>query len=299
MQQANLKWIFLVLLALIWGSSFILIKKALVGLNPVQLGALRVLISGTFLLIAGWSKLRKIPKKSLFWITISGFLGTFFPAFLFAFAETEIDSAIASILNSLVPLNTIIIGVSLFGIGTSRQQVIGVVIGFIGTVLLILGGAALKPDQNYFYALFVVLASVMYATNSNIIKKHLQEVPPLAIAAGNFAAIMVPAFFVLLWDGFLQTNPLEREEVVSSLGYLVVLCLFGTAMAKVLYNKLVQMATPVFAASVTYLMPIVAVLWGLLDGERFTLQEALASLLILIGVYWANRGRLPIKLKRQ
>ena len=297
MHKDNLKWIFLLILAIVWGSSFILIKKALVGLSPVQLGAIRVLISGAFLLPFGLKILFKIKARTLFWIVISGFLGTFFPAFLFAFAETEIDSAIASILNSLVPLNTIIIGVSLFKIGTSRQQVIGVVIGFIGTVLLIFSGAALKPDQNYFYALFVVIASVMYATNSNIIKKHLQEVPAIAIAAGNFAAIMIPAFLVLLWDGFFTTQPFERPEVMESLGYLVILCLFGTAMAKVLYNKLVQMATPVFAASVTYLMPIVAVLWGVIDGERFTWQEALAALIILFGVYWANKKRTAKRLK--
>lgn len=291
MQKDNLKWIFLGILAIIWGSSFILIKKALFGLTPIQLGALRVLISGLFLLPFGLRMLFKLKARAVFWIVISGFLGTFFPAFLFAFAETEIDSAIASILNSLVPLNTIIIGVSLFKIGSSRQQVIGVVIGFIGTLLLIFSGAALKPDQNYFYALFVVVASLMYATNSNIIKKHLQEVPAIAIATGNFAAIMIPAFIILLWDGFFTTQPFQRPEVVESLGYLVLLCLFGTAMAKVLYNKLVQMATPVFAASVTYLMPIVAVLWGLFDGERFTWQEALAAALILFGVYWANKKR--------
>lgn len=291
MQKDNLKWIFLGILAIIWGSSFILIKKALVGLTPIQLGALRVLVSGAFLLPFGLKMLFKLKTRTVFWIVISGFLGTFFPAFLFAFAETEIDSAIASVLNSLVPLNTIIIGVSLFKIGSSRQQIVGVIIGFIGTVLLIFSGAALKPDQNYFYALFVVIASLMYAANSNIIKKHLQEVPAIAIATGNFAAIMIPAFAILLWDGFFTNQPLQRPEVVESLGYLVVLCLFGTAMAKVLYNKLVQMATPVFAASVTYLMPIVAVLWGIFDGERFTWQEALAAMLILVGVYIANKRR--------
>ena len=297
MQRTNLKWIFLVILALIWGSSFILIKKALVGLTPLQLGALRVIISGIFLLLVGFKSLKNLKAKAIKWIVISGFLGTFFPAFLFAFAETEIDSAVASILNSLVPLNTIIIGATLFKIGSSKQQVIGVVIGFIGTVLLIANGAAIKPDQNYFYALLVVVAALMYGTNVNIIKKHLQEVSPMAIATGNFVAIMIPALIILVADGFFSTAVLNKPELPTALGYLVILCLFGTAMAKVIFNTLVQIATPVFASSVTYLMPIVAVLWGVIDGENFSWPEAVAASIILFGVYLANKKRKPITAK--
>lgn len=297
MQRTNLKWIFLVILALIWGSSFILIKKALVGLTPLQLGALRVIISGIFLLLVGFKSLKNLKAKAVKWIVISGFLGTFFPAFLFAFAETEIDSAVASILNSLVPLNTIIIGATLFKIGSSKQQIIGVVIGFIGTVLLIANGAAIKPDQNYFYALLVVVAALMYGTNVNIIKKHLQEVSPMAIATGNFAAIMIPALIILVADGFFSATVLNKPELPTALGYLVILCLFGTAMAKVIFNTLVQIATPVFASSVTYLMPIVAVLWGVIDGENFSWPEAVAATIILFGVYLANKKRKPITAK--
>lgn len=295
MKQDQLKWIFLVLLALIWGSSFILIKKALIGLSPVQLGALRILIAGSMLLLVGFRSLKKLTPRTLKWITISGFLGTFFPAFLFAFAETEIDSAIASVLNSLVPLNTIVIGASLFKIGSSKQQYVGIIIGFIGTLLLLFNGAQIKPDQNYFYALLVVVASLMYGTNVNIIKKHLQEVPPMAIAVGNFAAIMLPAAVILVFSGFFTESVLQKPELPTAIMYLVILCLFGTAMAKVVFNTLVQIATPVFASSVTYLMPIVAVLWGLVDGEFFSWQEGVAAAIILIGVYLANKKRRPAK----
>ncbi len=291
MKQDQLKWLLLAVLALIWGSSFILIKKALLGLTPIQLGSLRVIISGLFLLLVGFKSLKKLTPRNIKWIVITGFIGTFIPAFLFAFAETEIDSAIASVLNSLVPLNTILIGVSVFKIGSSKQQITGVVIGFIGTVLLILNGAAIKPDQNYFYALLVVIASLLYATNVNIIKKHLQQVSPMAIATGNFAAIIIPAIIILIWDGFFTTQVLMQPELPPAIGYLLILCLFGTAMAKVIFNTLVQMATPVFASSVTYLMPIVAVIWGTIDGEVFSWQEGLAAGLILFGVFWANKKR--------
>ena len=133
MPKLNNKWAYLIILSLIWGSSFILIKKALIGLTPLQLGSLRIIISGIILFIAGFSSLKKLSKTTLKWIILSGFLGTFFPAFLFAFAETEIDSAVASILNSIVPINTIILGFVAFKIFSTRGQVLGVVIGFIGT----------------------------------------------------------------------------------------------------------------------------------------------------------------------
>jgi len=293
MQTNSIRWLYLVVLALIWGSSFILIKKALVGLSPIQLGALRVIISGLFLFLVGIKSLKGLTGKTIKWLIISGFLGTFFPAFLFAYAETEIDSAVASILNSLVPLSTIIMGVTLFQIGASNRQWIGVLVGLVGTVLLILNGAAIKPDQNYYYAILVVIATVMYALNVNIIKKHLQQVPPMAIACGNFAAIIIPAIIILIANGFFTKAVFTTPELPTALGYLVLLCLFGTAMAKVIFNKLVQISTPVFASSVTYLMPLVAVLWGFLDGEGFSWQEGLAALLILCGVWLANSKGLP------
>lgn len=285
----SIKWVYLVILSLIWGSSFILIKKALIGLTPYQLGALRVIVTGIILLAFGYSSIKTIPKDKWKWLIISGFLGTFFPAFFFAIAETEIDSAIASILNSLTPLNTILLGLAVFKIASTKRQVIGVIIGFIGTSLLILKGAHLNPSQNYWYAGFVIASTLMYAANVNIIKKHLQEMKPLTIAAGNFLPIILPALIVLFFTGFFSELDIESPELRMSLFYILILSIFGTAMAKVLFNKLVQISTPVFASSVTYLMPIVALIWGLLDGERFHLIQALATVIILIGVYLSNK----------
>lgn len=284
-----LKWIYLLVLSLIWGTSFILIKKALIGLNAYQLGAVRTIITGLFLFIAGYKKLKLIKKGQWKWIALSGFTGSFFPAFLFAFAETEIDSAVASILNSLVPLNTVLIGAAVFKIGTNFKQVLGIIIGFVGTSILILKGANLNPDQNYLYAGFVLLACIMYAINVNIIKRYLQDVKPLSVATGNYVVIFIPALIVLLFTGFFKAKNFEREPFINSIGYVVVLSFFGTALAKVLYTKLVQMSTPVFASSVTYIMPIVALFWGILDGEIFSWTQGLGSLIILFGVFLANR----------
>jgi drug/metabolite transporter (DMT)-like permease len=288
MIKENKKWVFLFLLALIWGSSFILIKKSLIGLSPMQLGSLRIIITGFILFIAGFNSFKNLSKSTIKWIALSGFLGTFFPAFLFAFAETEIDSAIASILNSIVPINTILFGFLAFNILSTKRQIIGVLIGFTGAILLISNGAAINPNQNYWYALLVIIATVMYAFNINIIKRHLQNISPLTIAVGNFTVIIIPAFLVLIYSGFFTQQVLQGPNFSISIFYVFLLSLFGTAIAKVLFNNLVQISTPVFASSVTYIMPIVAVFWGLLDNEVFSFWQGIATLIILGGVYLAN-----------
>ena len=289
MNNNQQKWLYLIVLSLIWGSSFILIKKGLVGLTPMQLGSLRVLITGIILIAVGYKSLRSISKNNWKWIVISGMLGTFFPSFLFAYAETEVDSSVASILNSLVPLNTILFGFAVFKITTTRRQTLGVIIGFIGTAVLIASGKQLNPDQNYFYAGFIILATIMYALNVNIIKKHLQEEKPMAIATGNFVAIMFPAIIILFFTNFFTDGTINNPKTITALGYVLLLCVFGTAIAKVMFNKLVQISTPVFASSVTYLMTIVAVLWGVLDGEKLSIYQVLGGIIILLGVYLANR----------
>ena len=237
----------------------------------------------------GFNTLKTIPKSKWKWLLISGLLGSFIPAFFFAIAETEIDSAVVSILNSLVPLNTILLGFAVFRITSTKLQVFGVIIGFIGTAILILKGSELNPNQNYLYAGFVIASTVMYAANVNIIKRYLQDVKPLAIAAGNYAFIVIPALIVLLFSDFFTAETLSNPKLLDALVYVAILSVFGTALAKILYFKLVQMSTPVFASSVTYIMPIVALIWGVLDGENLSYIQGLASILILIGVYLSHK----------
>jgi|TARA_B100000809_G_scaffold60525_2_gene57096 drug/metabolite transporter (DMT)-like permease len=283
------KWIYLISLSLIWGTSFILIKKALIGLTPLQLGSLRIIFSSIILFIFAWNTLKLITKKEWKWIIISAFLGSFFPAFLFAFAETEIDSSIASILNSLVPLNTVIIGVIVFKIASSKKQIIGVVVGLIGTYLLIDGGIQLNPDQNYLYAGLVILCSFLYGFNVNIIKKYLNDIPAVTIAAGHFSVIFIPAIIIFSFSGF-NTDQVYDPITLKSIGYVLVLSAFGTALAKVLFNKLVQISTAVFASSVTYSLLIVSLFWGILDGELFSINQLMATALIVLGVLLSSRS---------
>jgi len=291
MKNLNIKWIYLIILSVIWGSSFILIKKSLLGLNPYQLGALRTIITGVILLTVGYNKLKTIPKSKWKWLFISGLLGSFIPSFFFAIAETEIDSSVASILNSLVPLNTILLGFAVFKIASTKRQISGVIIGFIGTAILILKGSVLNPNQNYLYAGFVIASTLMYAANVNIIKRYLQDVKPLAIAAGNYVFIVIPALVILIFSDFFTSETFNNPILPSALFYVTILSVFGTAVAKVIFNKLVQISTPVFASSVTYVMPIIALIWGIIDGESFSLIQGLAALLILAGVYLSHKRK--------
>lgn len=289
MNQEQKKWAYLFTLAIVWGSSFILIKKGLVGLTPLQLGSLRTVISSLFIFMIGYKSLKTILNPQWKWVILSGFIGTFLPAFLFAFAETEVDSGIVSILNALVPLNATLIGLAIFKIASTKTQIFGVILGFIGASMLIFNSMELNPGQNYLYAGFVVLATVMYGFNVNIIKHYLQEVKPIAIATGNFIAIVIPALIVLIFSGFFTAQTFEQQSIYSSIGFVAILAVFGTVMAKIIFNNLIQISSPVFASSVTYLMPLVALLWGLFDGELFGLDQGLASLLILGGIYLANK----------
>lgn len=291
MPDTSLKWIYLVVLSIIWGSSFILIKKGLIGLEPLQLGALRILFSAGVLLLFGWKSLKTIKSLEWKWIGISALLGTGIPVFLFAFAETEIDSAVVGILNSSVPLLAFVFGILIFGATFIKQQFIGVLLGLLGAGALIYIGAQINEGQNYWYSLLVILAASLYALNVNIIKRHLQDVSALAIAAGNFVFLVIPALGILWYSDFFELSVMTDVGLQESIGYIVLLSIFGTAIAKVMFNKLVQISNPVFASSVTYLMPIVSLGWGLLDGENFTTLQFLATLVIIAGVYIGNSSK--------
>ncbi len=283
MESKQLKWVLLTILSLIWGSSFVLIKKGLIGLSPIQLGSLRILFAGFFLILVGFKSLSKISFQQWKFIALTALFGTFIPAYLFAIAQTEIDSSVSSILNSLTPLNTLILGSLAFGLHFRRNQIIGVIIGLIGSALLILNGAMNHPEQNYYYALLVIIASLCYATNVNLIKKHLSGMAPLSITTGNFLVLLLPAALILYFTDFL--NVVSMPQVQHSMLFIVVLGVIGTGIANIIFFKLIQLSSPVFATSVTYLIPIVAFFWGLLDHEMLTPIQFVGAFIVLIGVY--------------
>ncbi|MEO1486587.1 MAG: DMT family transporter [Bacteroidota bacterium] len=293
MGDTNKKWLYLGILSIIWGTSYILIKKGLLGFTPLQLGSVRVVLAGLFLFLIGFRSIRGISKKEWPWVILSGFVGSFLPMFLFAFAETEIDSSVASVLNSLVPLFTLFIGYLAFGVGFQRNQLFGVLLGLAGAILLILTGKSLNPDQNYGYTGLVVIATICYALNTNIIKSKLQNVSPMAIAVGNFLGIWLLGLLVMFGSGFFDAATIGGPNFWPSLGYIVILCILSTCVAKIMFNRLVQISSAVFSVSVTYLIPLVGIFWGVLDGETFGLRQLLSAGLILFGVYLINKKRTP------
>jgi drug/metabolite transporter (DMT)-like permease len=188
-------------------------------------------------------------------------------------------------------MNTVLIGFAIFKISTTKTQSLGVLIGFVGTCTLIISGAELNPDQNYLYSGLVIICSVLYAINVNLIKKHLFDVNAVSIAAGQFVVIFIPSITVLYYSGFFNLEFTDNDLLYDSLTYVLLLSFFGTAMAKILFNRLIQISSPVFASSVTYSMLIVSVIWGVLDGELFNFYQAVATILIIIGVYLSNKKK--------
>lgn len=283
MESKQLKWVYLLILSLIWGSSFILIKKGLVGLNAIQVGSFRIIFAAIFLLIIGFQSLKKIPLHKWKFIALTSLFGTFIPAYFFAIAETEVDSSIVAILNALTPLNTLVLGVLFFGIQSQKRQFLGVFIGLIGCLLLVFNGAANHPNQNYYFTILVVIATLCYAINVNLIKKHLSDLSSLSITTGNFAVLFLPALIILSTTDITQKTHLETTQ--NSILFVMILGIVGTGIANILFFKLIQMSSPVFATSVTYLIPIVAFFWGLLDNEMLTQIQFLGALIVLAGVY--------------
>lgn len=289
------KWLYLFLLSLIWGSSYILIKRGLVGLSPIELGSARIVISTVFLLILGYKSLLGLSRYQWKWLIITGFLGTFFPSFFFAFAQQHIDSSVAAILNSLTPIFTVLVGITLFATRMLARQYIGVFLGFVGSLGLVWGGANINPDQPIGYVLLIISASMCYAINIHFLKHKLANVSPMAMTLGNFIAILPPALIMLFFSDFFSLQNLQKPEVITSLSYVAILAFFGTAIAKVMFNRFVKMASTVFVSSVTYTLPIVALFWGTLDGEKISDFQLMATALILVGVSLAHKTKKPLQ----
>jgi len=286
------KWGTLIILSIIWGSSYILIKKGLTGLTPIQLGSLRVIVTTILIAPIGYQKIKKIPKEKLKWVMFSAFVGSFLPAYLFAFAETQISSSVTAVIVSLTPLFTLLISVIIFGEELLRKQVLGVIIGFLGIIVLI-NNELLESSFSLLYVMFVIIAAFCYAVNANVLKYKLPNIPALGIVFMSFLYMFIPAFIILLFSDFPFSDFISDPLIIESIIYIIILALFGTAIAKVLYIKLLAISTPVFSVSTTYLMPIVAIFWGLLDGEIFQPIQFIGTLIILVGVYLVTKKKAP------
>ncbi|MFC3199941.1 DMT family transporter [Parapedobacter deserti] len=270
-------------LTLTWGSSFILIKQSLGVYTPLQVGALRLCAAGIILVVFGVRNLRHIPRKLMPWVVAGGAMGNFIPMFLFPLAQEKVSSSMAGILDSLVPIFILLFGYLFFGIKSRWSQVVGAVIGFIGAAVLV-GDGGNGGRSDAFHSLLIVLATAFYGMNGLIITRHLSGIPSFKLSSVVFTVWFGPALLILGFSGFFSTFEGTAPQW-QGLAYVAILGLVGTALAMILYYKLLQLTSAIFAAMVTYLMPIVAVMWGLLDGERLAWSHAAGGALILVGVY--------------
>jgi len=288
-------WGILILLGIIWGSSFFLIKRGLydqdsgnIIFSSTQVGALRMLIASLVLLPIGMKYILK-PRKAKIWIAliIVGFLGNFLPALFFSFAETGISSGFAGMLNSGTPIFTIFLGTIIFKQKLIGTQVVGVLIGSAGMIWLVNSVSIVEASGSFKHVLAVVLATICYATSVNTIRYILVDVKPLEVTATAFSLTFIPALFLFFWSN-TPTTIMDNPNALTGLGYLTILAVLGTAISVILFNQLIQQSSALFASTVTYIIPIVALFIGLLDGEQLYLQQLLAVLVILSGVFMAN-----------
>ena len=291
MDKNTKKWIYLFLLSGIWGSSYILIKKGLVGLSPIQLACFRIVITSLILVFFGLRHVSNLSRDQWKWLSVTGFFGTFFPTFLFAYSETKIDSSVVAVLNGLTPLFTLFIAVFFFSYTFKKLQFFGVTVGLLGTVMLIYDEYSSKPFSNANYSLLVLIASLCYGFNVNILKYKLKGVSSIGIAIGNFLAITPPALILLVLSDFSWKTFYREEDIITSLLFVFILASMGTALAKVMFNELVSISSPVFSVSTTYLLPIVAIGWGILDGESFGISKFISAFIILIGIYLITKKK--------
>ena len=279
----------LIILSLIWGTSFILMKKGLVVFSPPELGALRVATAALFLAPIALTKLRGLGMNHLGKLLTSGLLGIFFPAFLFAFAQTRLSSSVAGILNTLTPIFTLVIGVIAFGQLFRRQAIVGIAAGLAGSFLLVTANTNGSVSGVNAYAFLVILACVFYATNLNFIKYRIADLDAITIT--SVSLLLIGPVAILYLVGFTPFIPTMQNApgAWEAFGYVALLGFMGTSLATVLFNKLVKISTPLYTSSVTYLIPVVAVFWGVVDGERLLPGHLIGMVAIVSGVYLANR----------
>ena len=286
-QNSNVaNWSIMILLAFIWGSSFILMKKGLHIFSYTQVADLRMSLAWLSLLPLVWSQLKKTPAH--FWIPLAvvGLFGNGIPAFLFTKAQTQLDSSLTGILNALVPLFTLLIAVFVFKIKVKWHNILGILIGLTGAIWLVAGDGVVM--ENAHYAWFVVVATICYAISLNTIKNYLGELNPIHITGLAFFFVGPPTLIHLFSTDFLEIMN-TQEKAWGALGYIFILAVIGTSMAVAIFNKLVARTTAIFASSVTYLIPIFAIMWGVIDGEQIALQHILGTAIIFAGIYLVNK----------
>lgn len=281
-------WLILIFLSVVWGCSFILIKKALITFEAPTVGAMRIAFSSV-----AFAPVVYVLRKEIDWsqwkkFFLIGLTGSGIPAFLFAFAQTEITSSVAGLLNSMTPIWTLLIGIFLFKLRFNRLKMIGVLMGFIGAVIIIIAAHNPEFGGNPLYGILAIIATVCYALSVNMVQGFFRKTKPLLISAMSFFLIGPPVWIYLFFTD-VTSQYLSNDYAIYSLLSVLALSLLGTVMASILFYILVQRTSAVFGSMVTYLMPFVVLIWGFVDGELITMLQLAGMLTILTGVYFTKK----------
>ena len=281
-------WLLLALLTLIWGSSYILIKKGLVGFSPVELACLRISISCICALPVALKAFNAVPRQKYFTLFLIGLISMLIPAFLFALSMTKGESALNGIINSLSPLWTVLIGYLVYNVAISGKKILGVAIGFMGAVVLVVGGANFSFKVDSFYTALPVIATFCYGLGTNLTRQKMQNENPIYTTAISMITVGIIALVGLFFTA--APTKIMSGEVWLPLAAVATLAAVGTFIAWIIFYRILQRTDVLFATSVTYLVPIVAISWGILDGEILTVMQIGGMLLILTGVYFTTRA---------
>ena len=282
-----INWLLFFILSIIWGSSFILMKHSKEELTASQIAALRIFSAAVVFLPLALFHIKRVPSKKIFIIILSGITGNLVPAFLFALAISKnIDSSLAAILNSFTPIFYVFIAIAIFRDKIKIQKVIGIIIGFAGLTLLFLLSKGIS-FENFKFALLILLATVLYGINVNMVGHFLKEIPSLYIATISLAFMIFPTAWILWQQDFLSLE--FRENTVRlAIVEASILGIVGSAIATAIFYILIKRAGGIFASLVTYGVPFIGILWGILDGEKITIKQVACLAVILFGVYLSN-----------
>ncbi|MBC8045800.1 MAG: DMT family transporter [Fimbriimonadaceae bacterium] len=279
-------WLLLIVLSVIWGFSFYFMKNGLKTFSWDEVAALRISISFIATLPLIIILLKKIKRKEIPYYCMVGFFGSGLPAFCFTYSQTHIESGITGVLNSLTPIFTFILGVLLFQLKFEKNKLLGLFVALIGAIILVVFDVDEGGHSNLLYAIPIFVATMSYATSANLVKKYLQTAHPLAMGAVGFMFIGIPAIIYLFTTDFIHQS--AEPTFILSLSSIVALSIFGTVIASIGYYTLVQKTDPIFGSLVTYLIPIVAIIIGILDGEKLLIYHFIGMIFILAGIYIVN-----------
>jgi len=283
------QWVALLTTSFIWGASFILIKKSLLSFSPYQSGALRISFAFLFFLPIALKKIKHLTKENLKFLLIVGFIGNFFPAILFAYGETIVTSTLASMLNSTTPIFVLIIGVLFYKTKVRWQNILGIIMGFVGALGLLMKNSSSILSGWNIGALIILIATVFYGINLNVLKYNLQKLDGITTAALSSLLVGPSAILYLLTTNIQTTY--YSEFFWESIGALTVLSFFGSFIAIIFLNTLIKYTTTLFSASVTYIIPIFAIGWGFIDREIITTVQIISIIIILAGVSLVNKKK--------